>query len=53
MKYDEKVTDYMLLVASNLIVSAVSKNPEKINNVLVDIKNTIDSYIDFVNSERK
>lgn len=51
MKYDEKVTDYMLLVASNLIVSAVSKNPEKINSVLMDIRDTIDSYIDFVSDE--
>lgn len=52
MNCDEKITDYMLLVASNLIVSSVSKNPEKIYNVLLDIRDTIDSYIDAVNQNK-
>lgn len=43
-QYDEKISEYMLLVASNLIVSVASKNPEKIYNVLLDIEETISSY---------
>jgi hypothetical protein len=45
MKYDEKIADYMLLVASNFIVAVVSKNPVKMHNVLVDVRETIDSYV--------
>ena len=46
MNYDERIADYMLLVASNLIVSVASKNPEKMRDVLVDIDKTIDSYVE-------
>jgi hypothetical protein len=45
MKYDEKVSEYMLIVASNLILSVASKNPDKMYDVLVDIKETINSYV--------
>lgn len=43
-QYDENISDYMLLVASNLVVSVASKNPEKIYNVLLDIEQTVGSY---------
>jgi hypothetical protein len=46
MKYDEKISEYMLLVASNLVVAVAAKNPEKTYDVLVDIQETIDSYVD-------
>lgn len=52
MKYDEKIAEYMLLAASNLVVSVVSKNPIKMHNVLVDIQDTIDSYIDINKKEK-
>lgn len=46
MKYDERIAEYMLLVASNLVVSVASKDPKKIHDVLLDIQQTIDSYVD-------
>lgn len=46
MTYDEKIGEYMLMVASNLIISVASKNPQKMHDVLLDIRETIDSYVE-------
>jgi hypothetical protein len=43
---DERISEYMLLVASNLVVAVAAKNPEKIHAVLIDVKETIDSYVE-------